>query len=293
MKTLTDIGEDELVSHLVEGLYRGENVVVAAGDDCAVVDTPGDRYQLLKTDCVVEGIHYELDESGETFEEGRRIGWKAMARTLSDIAAMGGVAETALVTVVLRPDVTVEFARELYDGLNDAAENYGVSIVGGETARPHRGDNIISVAMSGWVEKDRCCLRSGARVGDVLMVTGRLGGYWSNLVFEPRLIEARQLTQAVKVTAMMDLSDGLAADLPRLARASGVGYRVDFDAIPIHADFTVEEACTMGEDYELLFTVAPEDVSRAQDALSDLRVTAIGRITETVETPLEGGWKHY
>ena len=217
-------GEDRLVAALVAQLpAAGRGVVAGAGDDdCAVVRSAGaKRWQLLKTDCVIEGVHFAPDTPPDL------IGWKALCRPLSDLAATGGKPAYALVTLALPADATVDFATGIYAGLARAAREYGVEIVGGETARSP-GECFLSVCVTGTVHKGKAVTRGGGRVGDRLFVTGRLGGSFTSgrhLQFQPRLAEARWLVSRFSVRAMMDLSDGLAADLPRLAAASGDGFR--------------------------------------------------------------------
>ncbi len=295
---LRDIGEDALIEKLTTGLVQGPGVVVGPGDDCAVMRTADpEMFSLLKTDCLVEGVHFASDSDPE------RVGWKALCRSLSDIAAMAGAPEAALVTVAASADHRVATLEGWYRGLNRAAERYGVSIVGGETSSlPESIDAaFLSIMLTGKVARDRCCRRDGAGLGDRILVTGKLGGSFASgrhLDFEPRLREAAWLAEHFPPTAMMDLSDGLAADLPRLAKASGgLGWRIDFDVLPCHEHADVSGAVGDGEDYELLLTVSAEKVDELRAAWAEefpaLPLTVIGEITETIETPLEGGWDHF
>ena len=185
------LGEDAVVAAITRGLPLGGDVRRGVGDDCAVIGAPRDRvWRLLKTDCVVEGVHF-LEK-----EEPARVGWKALCRAVSDIAAMGGLPCHALITVAVARDVKLAWLRGLYAGLRKAARRFGVSIVGGETSRSP-GPAFISVALTGEVERARCVTRSGGRAGDILFVTGRLGGSLAgkHLDFVPRLAEARWLTE--------------------------------------------------------------------------------------------------
>jgi thiamine-monophosphate kinase len=256
--TLGSLGEDALVQRLV-GLLpsQGGAVVEGPGDDCAVVEesASGD-WSLLKADAVVEGVHFVPDE------KMARVGWKALCRAISDVAAMGGLPLHALVSVTASPETPWTVLRDLYRGLAKAARIYGVSVVGGETTHSS-GPLVCSVFLTGRVEPDRCVRRSGGRPGDVLLVTGRLGGSLESgrhLDFKPRLAEARWLSENFRPSAMMDLSDGLAKDAPRLARASGCGVELDADAIPRRRGCSIEAACCDGEDFELLLAVSPERV---------------------------------
>ena len=273
------LGEDKVVAALLRGLPGAKDVVMGPGDDCAVIGGARSKtWGLLKTDCVIEGIHFRAEE------DGRKIGWKALARTVSDIAAMGGRPRHALVTMAIAPEVELKQAKAVYAGLKKCAARYGLTIVGGETARSP-GAMFISVAVSGEVERKQCVFRSGGRVGDRIFVTGRLGGSQGgkHLCFEPRVEEGRWLAGHFAIHAMMDLSDGLGADLPRLARASGCGFRFDEEALPLNLGCTAKQGISDGEDYELLFALAPGDAKRLERAWArkfpKLALTSIGELT--------------
>ncbi len=143
--TAGELDEDDLVARLVAGLPQSPDVVVGPGDDCAVVRTAGGGLQLLKTDCVIEGVHFRPEDEAE------RVGWKALARAISDVAACGGEPESALVTVAVPGDRAVDWLEGLYRGIARVAGEYGVSVVGGETARSREGV-FVSVALTGRVE---------------------------------------------------------------------------------------------------------------------------------------------
>ena len=285
------MNEFDLIAMLSASLPTNASVRVGAGDDCAVLDLGlPDRFVLLKTDAVVEGIHYGPDAPPE------KIGHKALARCLSDIAAMAGTPSAALVTLALPHKFDPQFVRAISSGMNALAVLHGVAIVGGETTtNPER--ILISVALLGTVAKDKCLLRSGAKPGDAIFVTGQLGGSLAgkHLDFEPRLNEARWLAGQFDIHAMIDLSDGLAGDLPHILKSSGVGAEIFSDAIPIsrvaralvreaHSSKTaLQAALTDGEDFELLFTVRSRDAVPLLDAwrqrFPDLPLTCIGKVT--------------
>jgi thiamine-monophosphate kinase len=276
--TLADWGEDRLVATLTRDLPRSAEVLVGAGDDCAVIGRPrAARWQLLKTDVVVEGVHF-LPE-----EDARRVGWKALCRAISDIAAMGGTPAQALITIAAPLKSPVERMKALYAGLRKAARKYSVSIVGGETSRSP-GPLFINVALTGWVERQHCVLRSGGRPGDLLYVTGRLGGSLAgkHLDFQPRVEEARWLVSHFKPRAMMDLSDGLASDLPRLAAASQCGYTVEEARLPLNRGCTPVQAMSEGEDFELLFALPARSAAALERAWKKqfprLPLTLIGHL---------------
>jgi len=276
---LSDLGENRVVAQLTRALALGAEVRVGAGDDCAVIGRPrAAHWQLLKTDVVIEGVHFLPTD------EPRRVGWKALCRAISDIAAMGGTPQHALITLAAPPHLEMARATALYAGLRKAARRFGVSIVGGETARSP-GPVFLNVALTGTVERQRCILRSGGRPGDALYVTGRLGGSRAgrHLDFTPRLTEARWLTQNFQLHALMDLSDGLAADLPRLATASHCDFTLDESSLPKNRGCTVQQALTDGEDFELLLALAPRASAALERAWKQhfprLPLTRIGTLS--------------
>ncbi|HWM25361.1 MAG TPA: thiamine-phosphate kinase [Chthoniobacterales bacterium] len=297
---LGKLGEDRLLEHLLPKIPRHHSVVIGPGDDCAVVRSSGrDTLLLLKTDCVVEGIHF-TNRSSPAW-----IGWKAMARPLSDFAAMSGVPRFALVTLIVPAERTLDWIKKIYRGLEKAARTFQVAIVGGETSNI-KGPAVISVSLSGFAEKSRWVGRGGAKAGDELFVTGRLGGSLRgrHLKFMPRIEEARWLTKHFSIHAMMDLSDGLGADLPRLARASGVGFELDEAALPLSPGCGMEQAISDGEDYELLFAISPQDSGNLKRKwrrrFPQLPLTRIGHLHQKsadLRRPgnqkLPGGYVHF
>ena len=286
------MNEFELIDRLTRSLPTGKSVVAGAGDDCAVLDLgiPG-RHLLFKTDAVVEGVHFVPGTRPEA------IGHKALGRCLSDIAAMAGTPTAALVTLALPPKFDVQLVEKIYTGIKALAQRYDVGIVGGETTTlPER--MLISIALLGWVERGKSVLRSGAKAGDALFVTGELGGSLAgkHLAFEPRLKEARWLAQHFSIHAMIDISDGLAGDLRHILKASSVGAELLASSIPTSREArsraregsigqpALLAALTDGEDFELLFTVASRDAVLLLDAWKEqfpqVKVTCIGKISE-------------
>lgn len=293
---LSEAGEDRLLAQILPALSRNRSVVLGAGDDCAVLRGPErDNLQLFKTDCVVEGIHFGTTSSPVS------VGWKAMARPLSDFAAMSGVPQFALVTLIIPGERTLDWTKKIYRGLEKAARAFGVAIVGGETSNI-KGPAAISVSLTGFVEKDRWVGRSGGKANDELFVTGTLGGSLRgrHLRFVPRIEESRWLTQNFSIHAMMDLSDGLGADLPRLARASGVEFEVDKNAIPRQRGCSSSQAISDGEDYELLFAISPHQsvrlTKRWRRRFPKLSLTRIGRLSSSFvigHSKLPPGYVHF
>lgn len=289
--TLLDLGEDRLVRRLIGLIPSDPMVLVGPGDDCAVVTDEADARLLLKTDVIVEGVHFLREAPPEL------IGRKALARAISDIAAMAGTPLHALVTLVLPPELEPAFVERMFAGLLELGREFGVSVVGGETARGPV--MMISIAITGSCAEEPV-LRSGGQAGDRIWVTGVLGGSirGRHFTFTPRVKEAAWLVSGFRPTAMMDISDGLAADLPRLAAASGCGWRVSLEALPCSDESNAEQAWGDGEDYELLFTTSPEVEEDLQAAWShrfpDVRLTPIGWLDfEGIASGPGGGWDHF
>ena len=289
MKSVSQLGEDNLIARICRDLPKPAHVLVGPGDDCAVVGA-GEELVLLKTDAVVAGIHFLHDE------KSTRVGWKAVARVLSDFAAMGGEPGELLITLALAPEVSVDWVDGLYRGMNSCLEQHGGVIVGGETTSlPQGTPMMVSVAGKGRVARANLVTRSGGRPGDDIYVTGRLGGsiHGKHLDFTPRLREAAWLVSNGGVTAMMDLSDGLAKDLPRLAQMSGVGFELNRDSLPCSEGSTLEQAIGDGEDYELLFTSSDDFKPAWRKKFPELEITRIGTLLKGAGDSIEGGWDHF
>jgi len=260
----------------------GAGIVVGVGDDGAVLD-PAGRQVVVVTDMTLDGVDFRLEQCGY-----RAAGRKAMARNLSDLAAMAAEPWCCFISVALPAGVSGADCEELLAGLYGQAEAFDCEVAGGDTKRSP-GSLLINVAMAGYVTEAGPVLRGGARPGDLLFVTGRLGGsgLGRHLDFTPRVAEALRLNERHGPTAMIDLSDGLAVDLTRLCEASGIGARLFGDALPLHA--AAEQAASRdgrsavlhalldGEDYELLFSLDPKGAERlgADPDLGPL-VTCVG-----------------
>lgn len=287
---LSQLGENEILSRLLRQLRPSAPMLVGPGDDCAVVTRNDEWDTLLKTDVVVEGVHF-LRET-----EPRRIGRKALARAISDIAAMGGIPEHALITILVHSKRSVHLLEELYTGISEMAAMFGVSVAGGETSSLPYDGMVINVALTGRVERGKAILRSGGMPDDIICVSGPLGGSFPSehhLDFIPRVELARALmNRGTLPSAMMDLSDGLAADLPRLASACRCGFELEEKTIPVNPGCNVLQALNDGEDYELLMTFSPESL-HLQETLSELSLIPIGKLTKNVNNSLTGGWQHF
>lgn len=293
MKTLRDIGEDALIDRLVGLVPRDSNPSAGPGDDCAVIDQGSPSLLLLKTDALVEHVHFLPTAPA------RAVGWKSVARVISDFAAMGGRPEHFLVTLALPPETSVDWVEDLYRGIGDCLEKFGGFLAGGETSGvPSGSAAVISIAATGSVLRENLVLRSTAKPGDVLFVTGTLGGsiHGKHLDFTPRIKEAEWLVTHFKPTAMMDLSDGLGKDLTRLAAASGCGFQIERENLPLTPGCTTDQAIADGEDFELLFSInesVADDLQKAWPFM-DVSLTCIGGMTEAGNVnALEGGWEHF
>ncbi|PYJ74106.1 MAG: thiamine-monophosphate kinase, partial [Verrucomicrobia bacterium] len=229
------------------------------------------------------------------------VGWKAMMRPLSDFAATSALPQFALITLIASKETESRSVNKLYRGLRKAAARFKINIVGGETSST-LGPVVISVSVVGFVEKDRRVSRRGGKVGDDLFVTGTLGGAVKrkHLQFVPRIVESRWLTKHFSIHAMMDLSDGLGADLPRLARASKVGFTIEMERLPLNRGIRINDAISEGEDYELLFAISPRDsacLERCwQKRFPRVRLTRIGRLNRKSKIDnrqLQGGYVHF
>jgi thiamine-monophosphate kinase len=258
------------------------------GDDCAILNVGPRPNLLVTTDMLMDGRHFRLERDGP-----EQVGHKAMGVNLSDIAAMAGVPRAAVVAVALpQKDATV-LAQGILAGMTRMAERFGVDLVGGDT-NAWEGPLVISVTLIGETTAGGAVCRNGAKIGDVLLVTGPLGGSLHagrHLRVEPRIAEALALHQSAPLHAMIDLSDGLSSDLSHiLLESGGLGAVLDEMAIPIHSDAQLmsridgvsplEHALDDGEDFELAIAVPPEDAARLlADPPDSVKLFRIGEIT--------------
>jgi len=300
IQRLGDGTEEDLLLVLGAHMPSNDSLQTGPGDDCAVVRTGG-CVQLLKVDAVVEGRHF-LRETSLCL-----VGRKALARALSDIAAMGGHPGHALVTLACGPERSLHDIEQIYEGIAELARTWDTSIAGGETvALPENSPLLLSISMTGTMpgknSKVAPLLRSGGSPGDLLCVSGHLGGSFESgrhLTFAPRLREGQGLAR-FGAAAMMDLSDGLGTDLPRLARASGCGFILHEDTLPCHPGIAPAAAAGEGEDYELLFAISPDRLEALRREwptfAGELPFTQIGHLTESeviVPDWFGQGWDHF
>jgi thiamine-monophosphate kinase len=318
----------ELAREASRGL-AGRALDLGIGDDAALVRF-GDQTVIVTCDILVESVHFRTDWASP-FE----VGWKSAAVNISDIAAMGGVPQYAFVSIGV-PDADFDFVSGFYDGLRSACERWTSTIAGGDTARSDA--IVVNITWLGDLSGSPAILRSGARPGDALMVTNCLGDSLAGLNLLqahgqegaraistglvdahlkpiPRVEAARAAAGTGAVHAMMDLSDGLAADLTKLCAASGVGARVDSENMPVSDELRSvcqnycwkpsELACVGGEDYELLMAVDPSRVNEVRAAVrcTGSEMTVIGEILDGdqirvvgpggVESDLPDSWEHF
>jgi thiamine-monophosphate kinase len=316
-----DLSEEALLEAIRRVLSgAGPEVRVGVGDDAAVLAPTGGEL-VITTDVLVEGVHFVRRPTG-----ARDVGHKAVVVNVSDIAAMGASPRSAVCALVLPPDVEAAWVMELFGGMREACDEYALWLVGGDLSSGR--DASIAVTVTGEVAPGKAVLRSGARPGDRIVVTGELGGSAAGLRFSDAAtapneqqvaLVRRHLRPTARVgeglvlashgaTAMMDVSDGLAIDLSRLARASDVGARVVVGDVPVADGATLEDALGGGEDYELLATL-PGDAA-VEAARGDLKegfgvpLSEIGRVVDGegltaieadgTERRLEPtGWDHF
>ena len=330
---ISDFGGEEALIRLIArnfGSPADSSLIKAIGDDTAVI-LAGDRAMLVTCDMLIEGTHFRRG-----MIEPYDLGWKSVAVNISDIAAMGGTPTYTLISLGVQ-DREVAEIEESYRGIVDAASRFGSKLIGGDTCFSTAG-MVYSVFQLGLADPDRVLYRSGARPGDAIMVTGTLGDSRTGLelLLKHGLAEAERMSEhavaahlrpmpripegallaRLGVTSCMDVSDGLACDLPKLCEASGVGAVVRLDSIPAgpatcrfapELGWDAERlAADGGEDYELLFTVASERADEVRSAFAEGNPTPVAEIGVITEghgavlalpngstVPFHGGWQHF
>lgn len=258
-KQLKTLGEFGLIDSIKKMTTVDRSVILGIGDDTAILRDFKGKELLLTTDMLIEDRHFRRSDA-----TGYQIGWKAMAVNISDIAAMGGTPAHAVISIGLSKNLSVSFVKDIYKGLQAAAKKFKINVVGGDTNSSEK--IVISIALLGFCARNSALKRSGAKPGDVIFVTGFLGGSYASkkhLIFTPRIAESRFLTKNFNIHSMMDISDGLASDIHRIAKASGVGAVLSSEAIPVSPlAKSVDQALSEGEDFELLFTLSPKEAAR-------------------------------
>jgi len=314
---INQLGEFGLIEHLTKDLkLKQPSTVKGVGDDAAVIKVEKDKFILLSTDMMVEGIHFDL-----TYTPLRHLGYKAVSANVSDICAMNGEPSQIVVSLAISNQFSVESLDEIYKGIRFACEEYKVDLVGGDTTSSTSG-LVISIAILGSVDEKDITYRSGAKIGDVVCVSGDLGAAYAGLLLlqkaksdfsndssvKPDLagygyVLQRQLmpharTEIISLfksfgvapTSMIDISDGLSSEINHLCKASGTGCILYEDRLPINeeTDKVAKEfnspaalfPLSGGEDYELLFTISINDWKKLKESNA---VTAIGEITDAAD----------
>ncbi|MCX5751172.1 MAG: thiamine-phosphate kinase [Candidatus Saganbacteria bacterium] len=274
---LSTLGEFGLIKEIGKWSSRvySDKVVLGIGDDTAVLKYSKDKYLLASSDSLTQNVHFKKRGWSSPL-----LGAKSLAVNISDFAAMGGgIPLFCLINLGIPKSISVAWIKQFYQGLNALARKYGVNVVGGDTVLSPKGV-MISITLLGEIPKRSLVLRSGAKKGDLIAVTGRFGlaassGY--KLLPPIRLAEGGVLGTKKIASAMIDSSDGLAISVRQICEASGVGARIRLNSVPVAKGASLEQALYGGEDYELVFTLSPRKLKQAQ---KHLRFTVIGSIVE-------------
>ncbi|OGP55554.1 MAG: thiamine-phosphate kinase [Deltaproteobacteria bacterium RBG_13_52_11] len=314
---LAEIGEFALIAAIKEMTAEGEGVIKGIGDDVAVLRPSPGKVFLVTTDLLLEKVHFRLE-----LTDPYRLGRKAVAVNLSDIAACGGTPTAFLVSLTIPAETEVAFVQALYQGMLEQSQEFKVSLVGGDTSRGN--GLLISITLIGEAEEGAIIYREGARKGDLIFVTGSLGDaalglemlkqgkrdggpVQRHLAPLPRVKEGQAIARQSLATAMIDISDGLVADLGHIVETSKVGAKIWLSRLPISEEYRKEVegystdpyalALSGGEDYELLFTSAPEK-ERAVGKLAEelgIPIQAIGEVVDASAgvRVIEEGGKEY
>lgn len=303
---LEQLGEFALIDLIKQDtINKADSVVIGIGDDAAVLKPTPQLLQLVTTDMLVEKIHFDLSTTNAW-----QLGYKAIGVNVSDIAAMGGMPRHVVVSIALPSYLSVDFVVNMYDGMKEICREYGVNIVGGDTVSSPHG-LTVNVTVIGEVEPDRLQRRSSASAGQLVIVTGTLGdsgcgldllikGDWQgydfasflvarHLVPKPQVAAGRMLA-ALGSTSMNDISDGLASEVNEIAAASQVGMRIYRSQIPLSTELqsaaailgktAADYALYGGEDYQLVFTMAPEQYKLLAQVDMGVSLTVIGEVTD-------------
>jgi thiamine-monophosphate kinase len=322
-RTKAEAAERELIAgirrradQLLMGRRKSGILTLGIGDDCAVLRPRRAKEIVVTTDLSLENVHFRRD-----WHPPQSVGHRCLARGLSDLAAMGARPEAAFLSLALPSELTGAWMDGFLDGFMALAKRYRVPVAGGDLAKSPTV--VADIVLLGSVVRGKALLRSRARAGDLIYVTGALGGSAAELSAlerkpgdfvgknklghphlypEPRLAAGRKLTRLA--TAGIDLSDGLSTDLAHLCEESGLAAEIDADALPVDARATLEQALHGGEDYELLFTASPKTAVPSQ--LGGVLTHAIGRMKKPGKGPqvqldrggkrialAAGGWEHF
>lgn len=322
---IKELGEFSFINSIAKDtIFDAETVKVGIGDDCAVYTSQEDMDQLITTDTMVDGVHFSMQ-----FMRPYDIGYRLMAANISDIAAMGGTPKQVVISIAIPKDQKVDDLQGIYDGIKSHCREYNINLIGGDTVATS-GPLILTATVIGEVKKDQAVLRSKANIGDWVGVTNTLGlaavgldvmaydadGYFAaKAAFQrPKAqVKLGHLLRSRGVSAMNDISDGLASELQEIAKASRVHIIIDKNSMPYHKDTLewgeergidpIEFALFGGEDFQLVFTVNSEEKEKLEE---HPLITFIGRVIdkepglslftsedEEPEIINETGYKHF
>jgi thiamine-monophosphate kinase len=299
---LKELGEFGLIELIRKKVYtKDKRVVLNIGDDAALLKCSSDKLLVFTTDTMMEGVHFDL-----RYCSFKDVGWKSMAANLSDIAAMGGIPLAGLVSLGLPEKMKIEQVLELYSGMKSLFSRFNCPIVGGDIFSSPKG-LVVTISLLGEVEKNLFKTRNGAKIGDLIYVTGDLGEAEAglrllkrskakrNLITKkhltpyPRIEESRFLIKSLKITSMIDISDGLSSDLCHICEESNKGALIYAEKIPVSQRITktckslnlspLNFALSSGEEYELLFTLNPKDEGKIKKITQGkFKIALIGEI---------------
>ena len=296
---LSQIGEFGLIEYIKKHERKRAGTVIGIGDDAAVIETSR-NYLLITTDAFIENVHFK--RKGLSFFS---LGQKVMIANISDIAAMGGWPTHALVTAGLPDDLPVEQVKRLYKGINNIAKENKIDIIGGDTVASPK-EVVISITLLGEVEKEFLLTRSGAKTGDLICVTGKFGGPAAmnyRLPFTVNRLpfkEARIIAKSKVATAMIDSSDGLVRSVLEICKMSKTGARIFENKVPIVKGANLSQALYGGEEYELVFTVPHNKLTKLK-----VEATVVGEIAPAnkgvklidaygkIKPLISGGYEHF
>jgi thiamine-monophosphate kinase len=299
---LKELGEFGLIGRIAAKVLQRSGVKIGIGDDAAAIEPGEGLLTLITTDMLLEGIHFDLSLCDPV-----TLGRKSLSVNLSDIAAMGGIPRHFLLSLAVPKHISVEFLDGFIEGVLERGDQFGVTLIGGDTSSSQTG-LVISVTVIGEQYPDLIVKRCGARPGDLIYVTGTLGDAALGLVLLkagvrgsaatdrhldplPRVREGIKLAEAGIPSAMIDISDGLLSDLGHILDLSGVGARLYLEKLPLSDDYREKQPLFLddplllplsgGEDYELLFTTPPGKKTAVHSALNEtgIRFVEIGEIT--------------
>ncbi len=282
--------EFELIERLKSALPHDSQLPLGIGDDCAILADNAGYEQLVTTDILLDGVHFIYDTDKENAQSLELIARKSIAVSLSDIAAMGGEPRTAFLSLAIPRSWTASQANELFDHFAHAAREFQITLAGGDTTSWNHL-LAINVTLIGRIPKSKAIKRSGAQAGDFICVSGPLGGSLSgkHLTFTPRVQQGQWLRKHCAIHAMIDISDGLLADLGHILQQSDVGAEIVAKQIPISKQAgeisdnksSLEHALTDGEDFELLWTMSKSEYEKMMQRKEDfIDVHHIGNITK-------------